>query len=106
MAKYKVLKFTYEIKDNGNGCDNLYLSLWLQNEAGNPAYREYLISPDTRWPDLEELKNIIVGGLTFARRTGALIELSDYEERMYLFLVLPTDAGKVDIQVTAKKITG
>lgn len=105
MAKYKVVNFTYEIKDNGKGYANLYLSLWLQNENGNPAYREYRIAPDTRWPDVEQLTNLIVAGLTFAQSTGAWIELSDYEERMYLFLVLPTNTGKENYQVTAEKIT-
>lgn len=104
MAKYKVEQYAHVIKDNGKGYDNLYLSLTLQNSAGNPANREYRIAPDTRWPDLAALTNTIITGLDLAQQTGALIELSDFEERMYLFLVLPSTAGKENIQVTAEKI--
>ncbi|WP_163000752.1 hypothetical protein [Pseudomonas viridiflava] len=104
MAKYKVEQFAQVIKDNGKGYDNLYLSLTLQNSAGNPASREYRIAPDTRWPDLAALTNTIVAGLALAQQTGAWIELSDFEERVYLFLVLPSNAGKENIQVTAEKL--
>ena len=105
MAKYKVEKYAHVIKDNGKGYDNLYLSLTLRNSAGNPASREYRIAPDTRWPDLEALIKTINTGLALAQQTGAWIELSDFEERMYLFLVLPSTAGKERIQVTAEKLT-
>lgn len=104
MAKYKVVKFAHVIKDNGKGYDNLYLSLTLQNSAGNPANREYRITPDTRWPDLAALTKTIIAGLALAQQTGAWIELSDFEERVYLFLVLPSTAGKENIQVTAEKL--
>lgn len=98
MAKYKVEQFSHVIKDN------LYLSLTLQNSAGNPAKRNYQIVPDTRWPDLAALTNTIVAGLTLAQQTGVSIELSDFVERFYLFLVLPSSSGKVNMQVTAKKL--
>lgn len=106
MAKYKVLEFNQMIKDNGKGYDNLFLSITLQNSAGNTAKWEYRISPDTRWPDLARLTSTIATGLAFSQQTGALIELSDFKERMYLFLVLPSPAGKESIQVTAEKMTG
>lgn len=104
MAKYKVVQFAHVIKDNGKGYDNLYLSLTLQNSAGNPAKREYRIVPDDVWRDLEALTNTIINGLAFAQQTGAWIELSDFEARTYLSLVLPSAAGKENMRVTAVKL--
>lgn len=104
MAKYKVVHFDHVMKDNGKGYNNLYLSLTLQNSAGNPANRKYRIAPDTRWSDLGVLANTIIAGLGLAQQTSSWIELSDFQERMYLFLVLPSTAGKQNIQVTAEKL--
>lgn len=104
MAKYKVVQFASDIKDNGKGYDNLYLSLTLQNSAGNPATRQYRIVSDTVWPDLKALTNTIINGLAFAQQTGAWIELSDFEARTYLSLVLPSAAGKENMRVTAVKL--
>lgn len=104
MAKYKVEQFDHVIKDNGNGYDNLYLSLTLQNSAGNPAKREYRIFKDDVWTDLQALTNTIINGLTFAKQTGARIELSDFEARTYLSLALPSDAGKTNMRISAKKL--
>ena len=104
MAKYKVEQFDYVIKDNGNGYDNLYLSLTLQNSAGNTAKREYRIYKDEVWTNLQVLTNTIINGLAFAQQTGAWIELSDFEARTYLSLVLPSAAGKENMRVTAVKL--
>jgi hypothetical protein len=104
VAKYKVEQYAHVIKDNGNGYDNLYLSLKLQNSSGNPTNREYRIVPDTVWPDLQALTNTIIAGLAFAQQTGAWIELSDFEARTYLSLVLPSAGGKENMRVTAVKI--
>lgn len=104
MAKYKVLSYEHNIRDNGNGYDNLYLSLKLQNAAGNPASREYRIAPDDNHRNLTLLTNTILNGLNLALQTGAKIELSEYAERMYLTLELPTTDGKHSVKVTAEKI--
>ncbi|RMW07772.1 hypothetical protein ALP03_200102 [Pseudomonas amygdali pv. tabaci] len=104
MAKYKVVQFAHVIKDNGNGYDNLYLSLTLQNSAGNSANREYRIARDDVWTDLQALTHTITDGLTFAKQTGSWIELSDFEARTYLSLVLPSAAGKKNMRVTAEKL--
>lgn len=104
MAKYKVVRFVHVIRDNGNGYDNLYLSLTLENSAGNPAAREYRIISDTVWPDLEALTSTIINGLAFAQQSGSWIELSNFEARNYLSLVLPSDAGKKNMRVTAVKL--
>lgn len=104
MAKYKVEKFDHVIKDNGNGYDNLYLSLTLENSAGNRAEREYRIYNDDVWTNLQTLTNMIINGLTFAKQKGAWIELSDFEARNYLSLVLPSAAGKTDMRISAKKL--
>ncbi|WP_346842225.1 hypothetical protein RAL92_10920 [Metapseudomonas otitidis] len=104
MAKYKVKGYSHVIKDNGKGYDNLYLSLELLNSSGNPANRDYRIFSDTRWPDLKVLTDTIVEGLSLAKANSANIELSDYQERKYLFLVLPDDNGKINMQVSAEKI--
>jgi hypothetical protein len=104
VAKYKVEQFDHVIKDNGNGYDNLYLSLTLQNSAGNSAKREYRIFKDEVWTDLPALTNTITNGLTFAKQTGARIELSDFEARTYLSLVLPSDTGKTNMRISAEKL--
>lgn len=104
MAKYKVVQFAHVIKDNGKGYNNLYLTLTLKNSAGNPASREYRIFPDAVWADLDTLTNTVINGLTFATQTGAWIELSDFEARTYLSLVLPSAAGKENLRVSAVKL--
>ncbi|NWF07161.1 MULTISPECIES: hypothetical protein [Pseudomonas] len=104
MAKYKVEQFDHVIKDNGNGYDNLYLSITLQNSEGNPAKREYRINKDMVWTDLQELTETIINGLTYAKKTGAWIELSDFEARTYLSLVLPSDAGKINMRISGEKL--
>lgn len=104
MAKYKVEQFEHTIKDNGNGFDNLYLSLTLRNSGGNTAIRKYRIVADTNWPDLADLTELITGGLARAQLTKATIELSEYPERTYLTLELPNGTGKDHIRVTAAKL--
>lgn len=104
MAKYKVKKFDHVIKDNGNGYDNLYLSLTLENSTGNPAERKYRIYNDDVWTNLQALTDTIIRGFTFAKQTGTRIELSDFEERNYLSLVLPSAAGKTNMRISAAKL--
>lgn len=103
MEKYDVEKFGHIIKDNGNGYDNLFINIRLRNSAGNVSDREYRISPDERFPDLKVLTALIIAGLAKAHQTRVKIGLSEYEERMYLFLSLPVP-GAEHIQVSGARL--
>ncbi|HHH9275082.1 TPA: hypothetical protein ACP31Q_003823 [Pseudomonas aeruginosa] len=102
MAKYKVEQFSRILKDNGKGYPNLFIFCKLLNENGNPSIREYRIAPDVRHPDLNILVEAITTGFNQAIESGAWVEISEYEERMYIFLTLPTATGKEQIQVSGE----
>lgn len=103
MAKYKVEQFSSAIKNNQSGVPNLFLLCKLLNSANNPAVREYRISPDVRFPDLAELDRLITGGFLQAKQTGASVEISEYKERVYLFLTLPGVNSGQAIQVSGSR---
>lgn len=102
-TKYNVLSFEHEIRDNGKGCDNLFIACTLKNPAGNSSARKYRIWNDTNWPDLNGLTSIIVKGMTRARDGHLRIGLSEYAERSYLFLDLPADDDIQQIKVSAER---
>ncbi|MEH6351002.1 hypothetical protein [Pseudomonas sp. 3JA] len=104
MAKYKVEHFSSTIKDNGRGYDNLFFLCKLINSSGNPATREYRIAPDERFPDLSELDRLITSGFSKAKEAGTAVVISEYKERMYLFLTMPGVNDGQQIQVTGERV--
>ena len=103
MAKYKVEQFSRTLKDNGKGYLHLFNFCKLLNEDGNPSIREYQIASDVRQPDINLLAGVITDGFNLARDSDMWVEISEYEERSYLFLTLPNAAGKEQIQVSGAR---
>ncbi|MFB4250914.1 hypothetical protein [Pseudomonas idahonensis] len=104
MAKYKVEQFSSTIKDNERGCDNLFIHCKLINSAGNAKSREYRISPDERFPNLHELAVLITLGFNQAKVSGTSVEITEYKERMYLFLTMPGVNNGQQIQVSGERV--
>ncbi|CAE6924244.1 TPA: hypothetical protein ACHIYU_002615 [Pseudomonas aeruginosa] len=104
MAKYKVESFSSNTKDNGNGYLNIYVHCKLINSSGNPTFREYRVSPDDRHRELDVLDSLLASGFGYAVSTGAKVEISEYKERMYLLLTLPSESGSQHFQVTGERI--
>lgn len=104
MAKYGVEQFSSTIKDNGRGHDNLYIFCKLINSSGNPAVREFRISPDVRFPDLDVLSQTITRGFNQAKTDGTSVEIREFKERTYLFLTMPAVNDGQQIQVTGERV--
>jgi len=104
MAKYKVEQFSSTIKDNGRGRDNLFILCKLINSANNATSREYRISPDERFPNLQELAGLITLGFNQAKANGKSVEISEFKERVYLFLTMPDVNGGQQIQVSGERV--
>jgi hypothetical protein len=104
MAKYKVMKVSTSLVNNGNGYQNIVVDCELVNSSNNPARRKYRIATDDRHPDLNNLHSIIDNGLKYSVDMGIGIDISEYKERMYLFFTLPSASGKTMIQVTGERM--
>ena len=52
---------------------------------------KYRIWADTRHPDIVEIARHLNEGLDEAQRLGAKIEITEYFERMYVFIVTPVE---------------
>lgn len=104
MAKYKVDQFSSSIKDNGKGFDNLFVLVELLNQSGNPVTREYRIWSDVRFPDLNQLAGLLSHGFNKAKADSLSVEISEFAERMYLFLTLPEVNNGDQIQVSAVRL--
>ena len=61
----------------------------------------YIISKDTRHPDLEVIKSEIRNGLQIVKNNGGDIEFHEYVERDYIFVKFPSGQEK---QYTGRKI--
>lgn len=82
---------------NEKGYDVLYVTIWT--DVNSVKYR---ISTDERHPNLIQIQNDFRTGLTLAKNTEAVIDISEYLERMYIFVTFPNTS---DIkQYTASKI--
>ncbi|GFM85877.1 hypothetical protein PSCICO_12760 [Pseudomonas cichorii] len=104
MAKYRVEQFSSAIKNNGRGYENLFILCKLVNSVGNPALREYRIAPDERHANLNELSQLITLGFNQAKATGKSVEISEFKERMYLYLTMPDVNDGQPIQVTGERV--
>ena len=104
MAKYKDEQCSSTIKDNGRGRDNLFIHCKLINSAGNANSREYRISPDERFPNLHDLAGTITLGFNQAKAAGKSVEISEYKERVYLFLTMPDVNDGQPIQVSGERV--
>jgi len=51
----------------------------------------YRIWADTRHPDINEVARHLEEGLALAKDRGIKIDISEYLERMYVFIVLPIE---------------
>jgi len=103
MANYKVQQYSSSIKKNENGYPNLFIECKLLNKSGNPTFRSYRIWSDERHPDINSLSQLLELGFNNAKSSGKSVVLSDYAERMYLFLTLPDVNGGQEIQVSAER---
>lgn len=90
MAKYIVKQYSTSFFDNGNGYLNIYLLCELINSGGNPRIFKFRIAPDTTYPDINQLNNIIQYGFSFAATNQKKIEYSEYPDRLYLNFSLPS----------------
>ncbi|EGZ0272863.1 hypothetical protein JJA93_005313 [Escherichia coli] len=88
MAKYTVCDYQSTIRNNGNGCANLYLEVLLQGTS-TPSLHQYRIAPDTRHPDINLIKAHLDEGFQQAKSEGLKVEISDYKERLYLYIRTP-----------------
>ncbi len=104
MAKYKVDQFSSQIKSNERGASNIYLLCKLENSAGNSKVREYRVAPDVRHPDLSSLEEMISSGFNQAKATRTPVEITEYKERLYLFLTLPGVNDGEQFQVTGERL--
>lgn len=64
----------------------------------------YRIAPDERFPDLNQLGQLITLGFNQAKVAGKSVEISEYKERTYLFLTMPDVNGGQQIQVTGERV--
>jgi len=92
MAKYKVNNYSIAVKDNGNGYLNIYLEASLLNSSSNVTQRLYRISDDVRHPDLTQIYNHLDSGFRYAMQNSLNVEISEFSERMYLFIKTPGNA--------------
>ncbi|MDK2518407.1 hypothetical protein [Escherichia coli] len=87
MISYQELVRTF-LRNNGNGCANLYLEVLLQGTS-TPSLHQYRIAPDTRHPDINLIKAHLDEGFQQAKSEGLKVEISDYKERLYLYIRTP-----------------
>lgn len=57
------------------------------NEDGQTTY-SYKISKDTRVPNLDTFKELLINGLLQAKENGNRVTIKEYPERMYLFITI------------------
>ena len=96
LNKGYLQKFKVQI-ENENGYDILYVTIWT--DVNSVKYR---ISTDERHPDLQQIKNDFIQGLTIAKTTDSSIDIEEYLERMYIFVNFPNASD--NNQYTARKI--
>lgn len=61
----------------------------IQTDRKNP--HKYRIWSDVRHPDIFEVARHLNAGLTQALQQSIKIDISDYSERMYVFINLPVE---------------
>ncbi|WP_274056225.1 hypothetical protein, partial [Escherichia coli] len=54
-----------------------------------PSLHQYRIAPDTRHPDINLIKAHLDEGFQQAKSEGLKVEISDYKERLYLYIRTP-----------------
>ncbi|WP_010459636.1 hypothetical protein [Acidovorax radicis] len=59
----------------------------IETDRNKP--HKYRIFADARHPDINEIARHLDAGLGEAQRLGAKIDISEYFERMYVFIVTP-----------------
>jgi hypothetical protein len=62
------------------------------------------IAPDERFPDLNQLGQLITLGFNQAKVAGKSVEISECKKRTYLFLTMPDVNGRQQIQVTGERV--
>ncbi|HGN0242434.1 TPA: hypothetical protein ACKRJR_002036 [Proteus mirabilis] len=108
MAQFTVVSFNVAVLSNPEGYNYIELSLDLLNSSNNPKKVGYTLNDDTRHT-LNQMFQDLNNGLTLAQNEGIKIEISEYLERMYIFIKLPfrQENGKIvkeQFQYTAHKI--
>ncbi|WP_289455941.1 hypothetical protein, partial [Klebsiella pneumoniae] len=54
--------------------------------TSTPSLHQYRIAPDTRHPDINLIKAHLDEGFQQAKSEGLKVEISDYKERLYLYI--------------------
>ncbi|MEX9224265.1 hypothetical protein AB7W58_06055 [Providencia rettgeri] len=108
MAKYSVVNYAVTRKTSENGFDYIELELDLLNSSRNPKKVAYTLHEDTRHT-LVAIEDTLNDGLSIAKSEHITIEISEYLERMYIFVKLPVTQNngqvkKEQYQYTAHKI--
>ncbi|MDE9470872.1 hypothetical protein [Xenorhabdus bovienii] len=108
MANYTVVSFDISTKTNPKGFDYIELSLDLLNSSNNSKKVTYELHDDTRHT-LNAINTVLHNSLNLAISNHIKIEISEFLERMYIFIKLPVlqsdrKIKKEQYQYTAHKI--
>ena len=108
MADYRLI--SYQLKpvqkqtQEGHPYEVLLLALKMENGSGNEDVRAYMLCGDIVY-NIETLKNVISNGLEDALEKNMKIGISDYEERTYVTLTLPSRSNTSNQKRTNYRIT-
>ncbi|MDG2956901.1 hypothetical protein P7L95_09090 [Bisgaard Taxon 10/6] len=99
MAKHNVIDFslTRDITENGVEC------LLIDIKTEIPKKFKYHLFTDVRQPTIEFMEKNLMAGLTEAKIYNKRIDISEYLERLYVFIDLP-GIDKLYNQYTARKV--
>lgn len=103
MAKYSVVSYQVKIGTDEKGIERVYLDTELTNSGGNTKSYSYWMVDDTR-ATIQGIYNDVQQGFDYALEHYAKVEISEFEDRIYLFFGFPTYSGKINKQYTGKRI--
>lgn len=99
MAKHYVIDFSLERIIDEKNVERLIVE--IKTEIRKKF--KYELTPDTRQPTIDFMENNLRNGLTFAKENSIKIDISEYLERMYIFIDLP-NVDTLASQYTARKV--
>ncbi len=99
MAKHNVIDFSLERITDERGVQRLIVE--IKTEIKKKF--KYELTPDMRQPTIDFMENNLRNGLAFAKENFKKIDISEYLERMYVFIDLP-NVEKSSSQYTARKV--
>lgn len=103
MAKYSVVSYVVRIEADEKNMERVFLDAELINSGGNTKMYSYWMVDDTR-AFIQSIYEDVQQGFDYAIKNFGKIEISEFEERIYLFFGFPSVSGKVNRQYTGKRI--